>query len=51
MIETNDEGIISTIGSPNFGSRSEIRDNELQFYIFSRNPTVVSQLKKVITTS
>lgn len=47
LIHTNDSGILSTIGSPNFGARSEIRDNELQFYIFSKNSFFNSQLKKV----
>ena len=47
MVNTKDGGIISTIGSPNFGSRSETRDNELQFYIFSQNQSLNSQLKKV----
>ena len=32
-----DGEVLSTIGSPNFGYRSESRDNELQFYIFSKN--------------
>lgn len=48
MIETNNDGILSSIGSPNFNSRSDNRDNELQFYIFSRNHAFNSRLKLVI---
>lgn len=42
-----DDGVISTIGSPNFGFRSEFRDNELQFYMFSKNISFVRSLENV----
>lgn len=50
MIHTKDGGSLSTIGSPNFGYRSEIRDNELQFYVMSRNESFNAQLKTVYYT-
>lgn len=47
MIRTKDGGTLSSIGSPNFGYRSEIRDNELQFYLMSTNKSFNLSLKKV----
>ena len=49
LIWTKDTGTLSTIGSPNFGSRSEKRDNELQFYVFSKNLSFNNQIDKVST--
>jgi CDP-diacylglycerol---glycerol-3-phosphate 3-phosphatidyltransferase len=48
FIRLKDGGTLSTIGSSNFGYRSESRDNELQFYIFSKNPTFNMDLKEVM---
>ncbi len=47
MIRLKNDGLLSTIGSPNFGYRSETRDNELQFYLFSKNSDFNSKLKQV----
>lgn len=48
LVKTHDGGLLSTIGSPNFGARSENRDNELQFYLFSKNSDFNLQLSNVI---
>lgn len=47
LIKLKDGGTLSTIGSPNFGYRSETRDNELQFYLFSKNTNFNTDLRKV----
>lgn len=51
LIRLKDGGTLSTIGSSNFGYRSETRDNELQFYIFSKNTKFNTDLKKVMITA
>lgn len=47
LIRLKDGETLSTIGSPNFGYRSETRDNELQFYLFSKNTVFNRNLAEV----
>ncbi len=49
LSQLRDESTFSCIGSSNFGFRSAQRDNELQFYMISRNPEFNEALTSVIS--